>query len=141
MGLDPKNFPPMEVASPCGLLARHFPGDRFLELQQRQKAASDVGVGRPRTGLVYPVTVAGVADPFFKNNFQRSPNPTPRQWQDVTDPLFVNWMVGSAEGQFGLQLPQVVGRRREPGAVQGRLLPADRQPWAHQAWTRRPSTR
>ena len=93
MGLNPISFPPLEIASPCGLLAKYFPKDQFLELYEKE-LVTDQGLKEPEQTDNLPITSDEVADKFFKRGFRKvKSSSATKQWTDVTNGLFINWMV------------------------------------------------
>lgn len=95
MNLDPAKFPPHEIASPCGLLAKFFPTDTFeelIELQQTKQDNGKNGLSNIASENKFPVNKKIIEDKFYKVAF--SPDSSGKQWIDVTNPLFINWMEG-----------------------------------------------
>ena len=48
--------------------------------------------------MITPITVEGIEDPYFKVNFKKSD--LERQWMNVEDPRFINWMKLSSKPDF-----------------------------------------
>ena len=93
MGLDINSFPPMEVACPCGLLAKYFPKDQFVQLIKKEVVANQ-GLQSPENTENFAISLDEVADEFFKRGFQKAQsNSAAKQWIDVTNAQFINWMV------------------------------------------------
>lgn len=135
MGLDPALFPPLQVANPCGIMAKTFPGDKFLLWEaQNVGLTKDSGV-TPVRGRQYDVSLKGVADSYFGQLFHRNPSPDVKQWMDVSDPRFVNWMVCSTEGVLVLQPAEAVGDRQGAGVVLREVHSHPRQQSPHQPST------
>ena len=91
MNLDPQQFDPNRIAIPCGLLAKYFPKDEFIDLIEKINHVSDTGSQQIRSGLSYPVTIDNVHDPSYKEIFNLSSYD--KSWIKATNPLFINWMV------------------------------------------------
>ena len=72
-------FDPLDIANPCGLLSKYFPGDVYMNLLEK------------KSGIDYKIKHGDIADPFFSRVFQ--PNMEENQWLDVKSGQFINWMV------------------------------------------------
>lgn len=83
--VDKKKFKDDDIANPCGLMARFFPRDEFLQLKSLDPN-DELNVKS------YKIEVRKeLADPFFSKQFIKSDKE--EQWVDVEDPRFINWMV------------------------------------------------
>jgi hypothetical protein len=77
--VDHSIFKPDDIANPCGLLSKYFPGDMYLSLKNKE------------TDETTKIKTNNIADYFFKKAFVRSSSES--QWLDVTKGQFINWMV------------------------------------------------
>lgn len=75
-----------DVAQPCGLMAYNFPNDTFNTLKK-------VGSQKAIT-----ITTTGIAMESSKSKFKNYD--LTKQWLDVTDERFINWMKSSSQPSF-----------------------------------------
>ena len=85
--MDEKEFPPEEVANPCGLLSKYYPRDKYLKL-----------VSVNAKNKTYKIETKGIEDEAYSVNFKK--NSSQKQWTDVEDPRFINWMKNSSRNRF-----------------------------------------
>ena len=87
----------------CGILARLFPRDLFIQVTDSKKE-------------VFKVSLDNVADKSFVKLFALKP-----ELSDLQNPLFANWMVTSLEKQHSGSIQKVVGKNSHKTDLEGTL--------------------